>query len=296
MRRQTSPSKARHKPRRDPGRRNAFTLVELLIVIAIIMTLMALIAPALQSVMTRVKEGQVRSEIVGLANACDSFNGTYGYYPPSYIRLSETGGNWTNESRILMRRIFGREFDFSKNRDINNNSTAGENHVLTGSECLVFFLGGVPTKDASGNFVLNGFSKSKADPFKLGGTNRIKFYTEWKLNRLKDSDNDGFPEYCDEFNEGNPSSPYLYASTTRTGKYEANPDISTGTTMTKVYLQSETSATVWTPWKDKAFQIISPGRDGLYGTGGLFTEDEGVGARFDEEDNLTNFSRTRLGR
>jgi general secretion pathway protein G len=38
-------------------------------------------------------------------------------------------------------------------------------YVLHGHECLVFFLGGVPTRDASGNFGLSGFDKNPTNPF-----------------------------------------------------------------------------------------------------------------------------------
>ncbi len=296
MRRLTFPTKTTTVRRPTPGLRAAFTLVEMMIVISIIITLMAMLLPALQAVFSTAKDAQVRTEIVGLANACDNFKGSHKHYPPSYVVLYEQAGAWTDESKQTIRKIWGLEFDFTKDRDINNDGDSTDVLTLKGAECLVFFLGGIPKKDtATGQFSLLGFSKSNVDPFKLGGNNRIRYFTEWQVGRLRDADGDGMPEYADEFNAGNPAGPYMYASTMRTGKYEPTNDINTNPPMTSVYLQSQT-ASGSVPWKDGAFQIISPGRDGRYGTGGLFTEDGGVGTRVDEFDNMTNFSRTRLER
>jgi hypothetical protein len=61
-----------------------------------------------------------------------------------------------------------------------------------------------------------------------------------------------------------------------------------------VYLQAGTAA-----WNPQSFQIISPGSDNEYGTGGVFNADTAsndlVGAaRETERDNITNFHSGRL--
>lgn len=54
-----------------------------------------------------------------------------------------------------------------------------------------------------------------------------------------------------------------------------------------------------TPYNPNKFQIISPGVDGTYGTGGLFVPGKAScfsgAARDPERDNLTNFHSGRLG-
>ena len=265
--------------------RAAFTLIELLIVISIISLLIALIAPAIAGVLHRAKILEVQVEIMGLDAAANDFKGASAgkVHPPSSITLYEKGGAWSNSSKRAIRRIFGDEFNFAISRDIDGDGNKTGSFTLNGAECLVFFLGGIPRKDGSGNWVLNGFSKSKSDPFRFTGNerNRRQFFTEWDTGRLSDPNNNGFPVYSDIFNVGE-ARPYLYASTTRTGSYEVS-DINPP--MTSVYHQG--SANV--PWKKSGFQIISPGADHTYGTGGKFTLDGGVFGRDVEKDNITNF-------
>ena len=50
------------------------------------------------------------------------------------------------------------------------------------------------------------------------------------------------------------------------------------------------------PQKSKGFQIISPGADGQYGTGGLFNPDSTGTLSAADQDNITNFHSGRLRR
>jgi hypothetical protein len=50
-------------------------------------------------------------------------------------------------------------------------------------------------------------------------------------------------------------------------------------------------------WKEQSFQLISPGFDREFGTGGGYTADNGLvnrSARSSETDNITNFSSLTL--
>ena len=49
--------------------------------------------------------------------------------------------------------------------DFNGNNQMDAPYILHGHECLVFFLGGVPSHDSSGNFGLTGFDKNPLNPF-----------------------------------------------------------------------------------------------------------------------------------
>jgi hypothetical protein len=75
--------------------------------------------------------------------------------------------------------------------------------VLNGSECLAFFLGGIPLSDGSGGFGMTGFSKLPLNPFlspnstSAGANNRTVPNYEFNAGRLVDLDNDGIPSYLD---------------------------------------------------------------------------------------------------
>ena len=77
--------------RRQRPTRAGFTMVEVLVVILIIATLMALLLPAIAGAIRTAKNGQVTAEMNNLATALASFKNTYGDYPPSRILLCETG-------------------------------------------------------------------------------------------------------------------------------------------------------------------------------------------------------------
>jgi len=273
----------KHTPQRG------FTLIELLMVISIIAILVALITPAVQSAFRTAKIGRVSAELTGLDAAANQFKARYGVNPPSFIVLDESGSNWPEQSKRVLRRIYGLEFDFSIQRDFNGDGDEDDGRItLTGDECLVFFLGGMPSRQG-GNFVLTGFSHSKANPFKRGGQRRISFFNDWDVSRLSDRDDDGMPSYYDMFNlPGEGGRPYLYLSTTKNGTYDISDVGWSG--MGSVYLQGSAN----TPWKKDGVQIISPGPDNAYGNGGRWVIDDSSSLALPDLDNITNFSGGQL--
>jgi len=299
----------RRHPHTAAGRRfrPAFTLIELLMVVSIISLLIALLLPAVNSVVHSAKVAKVVSDIQGLSNAADSFKGQYHVYPPSRITLYERAADWdpaTNPAaaphRAMIRRIFGTEFDFGIDRDINGNGTPGEAGPITlnGQQCLVFFLGGMPVKDANGKFTLIGFSSNRRDPFDRMATSRTKFFTSFDATRLSDGGN-GMPVYHDIFNVPGTGPAYGYISTTNasnqymaeTFKNAAGNDIVPAFTP---YNQGSANS----PWKPDGFQIISAGPDNEFGTGGAYDKQNAsgilTGGRTAERDNITNFSEGKL--
>ncbi len=127
-----------HRPRRPT--RAAFTLVEVLMVVAIIGILVGLIVPAVSIALTSVKRRALAIECQTIANAIEQYKSKYGEYPPD-------GSN-----RALLIRHLQKAFPQIQQSEIDYliagaNSTTGG--VMDPSEALVFFLGGFSSNPAA---------------------------------------------------------------------------------------------------------------------------------------------------
>jgi len=71
------------KPKSSPQKSSAFTLVELLTVIAIIAILAAMLMPALSKVKQMAMKRQARIEMQGIVSAIESYDQAYGKFPVS---------------------------------------------------------------------------------------------------------------------------------------------------------------------------------------------------------------------
>ncbi len=302
----------------SPARRG-FTLIELMVVIVIIALLIALLLPAIFGAMTRVRVAQVKTEISDMEAALSNFKAKFGMHPPSKIKLSAPGNPWDARSRAFIRRIWP-QFDFATSGGGGWTSDA----VLTGPECLVFFLGGV--RDSSGALV--GFSKNPKRPFITGGSREGPFF-EFDPSRIKPSLT--VPDavvYVDPL--PSQTMPYAYFSsydgrgyTTETvGTTWRNTDC-VGYIDRAYYISFDAaSASNSNPYARQKYQIISPGFDMDFGTedsngngtldtgedrngngvldlsGGKFDPDTAnndlVGPREAERDNITNFHQGML--
>ena len=273
--------------------RHAFTLVELMIAIVIILILLGLLIPAIGAVRLRAQQSQVRTEIANLEAAITSFKADFGMDPPSGIVLYENQSGWNGDQRSkgLIRRLWP-QFDFSLSRDINRDSDTSDSFELNSGECLVFFLGGI--WDTT-NKTPNGFSKNPANPFTVanGGTNRQGPFFEFNSSRFIDIDGDNAPEYLDSF----PSQqlPYLYFSSYdgrgyRLSELPVIPGL--GVNVQNVYHNGDPSLSTLGPvFKPKSYQIISPGADNQYGSGGNYDPNKNFpSGRTVEADNITNFT------
>ncbi|MDD5327650.1 MAG: type II secretion system protein [Phycisphaerae bacterium] len=65
-------------------KKSAFTMIELLIVMAIITILVAMLVPALTTVKTMAKETQQKAQFATIEMALTAFKGDFGDYPPSH--------------------------------------------------------------------------------------------------------------------------------------------------------------------------------------------------------------------
>jgi prepilin-type N-terminal cleavage/methylation domain-containing protein len=265
-----------------------FTLVELLVVIVVLGILIALLLPAINGALRTSREAAVSAEINALGQALAQFKSTYGDYPPSRIYLAENGdysvanvsvgavsvstidptspggANDITVAQLAARtlqafRKFWPRAQFSVAGpvfaagshvwyDFNGNGQMDPPYVLHGHECLVFFLGGIPSLDpGTGTYGLNGFGSDPTNPFSnnivgnpMYNTNRKQPLFQFNPGRLFPDSNNvnpttkvpvGVPAYYDTLNVGPPSTPYtgagpvnfyVYFSAYGNGNYDPN--------------------------------------------------------------------------
>lgn len=228
--------------RRASPNRAGFTLIELLVVIVILALLVGLLLPAVMRAVGTARDAAVSAEIQALAQALASFKSRYNEYPPSRILCSETGDYSTGSSGLVqgtqallvprsisaLKRYWPRlslntstasgpapgvnPLQIGTCYDFNGNGNVDKiPYILTGPECLVFFLGGIP-QQSGGIWSTTGFSKSPTNPFQntTVTTNRTapEFeFTNARLISMPATLNPavapgGFPGYIDSLGSG----------------------------------------------------------------------------------------------
>jgi general secretion pathway protein G len=237
-----------------PNHRSGFSLLELLAAIVIIAILISLLFPAINGVRRRAQITLIASELTRIDTAIATFSGSgaIGVQPWSEIVLTEDPSTtpWDSTSQTKLRRMF-ETMDFSIQHDFNGDGDNTDVLTLTSSECLVFFLGGIPSLKAPGvTQALTGFSKNPVDPFTRDGSNRLGPYYTFDAARLVDPDGNGMLGYVDE--SPSQKEPYHFASSNNGQGYNST---------TQIYVQADGR----TPWNKDGHQLISPGADGAFG-------------------------------
>jgi prepilin-type N-terminal cleavage/methylation domain-containing protein len=157
--------RANTKPRRG------FTLVELLVVLAIIAILIGIIVPAVQRVRAVGTKTTAVAEINQLALGAADFKREFGFFPPDSGKIpttATTADAQEQQTLATLRRMFPRWNPSGALGLPNAGST------LNGNQCLVFFLGG------PGGVGWDGANPANATP----GPNKKGPYYDFPTNRL----------------------------------------------------------------------------------------------------------------
>lgn len=306
---------------------HGFTLVEMLVVIAIIGILAAILVPALGGAIRRSKIGAVAMELNQLSQAVEAFKLEFSDYPPDFTDPVAF--------EAFMRKAFPRntrEMDYTlstswfKAPPWTPPSGKVDPRTLDPAEALVFWLSAIKKNPRD---PLNIDNKHPNTSYVVDGAGEPVSFFEFDETRLIDIDDDGWPEYASKHS---PKAPYVYfdgrvatyptvSPTTRyayhgsqypkpvdgdlgvgfTRPYRSNSDIDirdNGKTQPQPPASPLNSTTWLEPGK---FQIHWPGLDNHFGsrTGTASDASDWVYKRFpdpnytlsDEDgDNLANFS------
>lgn len=296
--------------------RSAFTLIELLVVIAIIAILVSLTAAAVMKVLGKIPQVQTSSEIGEMGTAMASFMAAYNLQnpPPSTLYLCENGTQYYNSSGQVqpqyqstvkfLQKWLGRSFKVNGTYNWNGNTNASGQpiydppYVLTGQQCLVFYLGGIPTYSPSG-IGMTGFAQNVANPAMPAGsggtaTNRNGPFFNFKTANLFNPGS--FPVYMDPWQAKPTPQPYaFFSSQGKVNGYNAGDCSGFG------YPYYEPTAGGLPNYAlNNSFQIISAGQNGIFGGTTSHTIygvawNPSAGATGAGADDQANFSSTILG-
>ena len=297
--------------RTNKTKRNAFTLVELMIVIVIIGILLGISAPFIFAAMRTAKEFTITYEIVQLDAAIQRFETKHGFFPPSIgpgLEIDTAGDPRVElvEFRRYLNRIAPNHaegtFDSGGGLEIWWEQV-GSN--LDGESSLVFWLSGLCTSKQyplSGNasnensdVVLAPYNVNKdaADNDLASGVNidRNVFF-DFDIGRIVpngSASTAGIKSYIQPFGKEIAGSLLAYeyrdfrSYGTETAYHIDDPD-STATPPEAIFFNAD------------SFQIICPGMDGVVAIGNVRNVTSETNVNSSQDDNITNFSDGRLER
>jgi prepilin-type N-terminal cleavage/methylation domain-containing protein len=255
---------------RNHSRRNqrgAFTLVEMVVVLLIIAILASLVVSVTVNVTNQMTQAQTRTEISQLEVALRAFMSDYGLSdpPPSYLILNETSPLST-PSAAFLQKVFGKNLGAQGPVDWNGDGVLNGPWTLEGEQCLVFYLGGIPTTPGLGGFSPQGFSTNNMNPAMPGGKRKGPYYT-FQVARLVPLTSynpaaSPFPVYLDPWQVKIGPKPYAYFSSNGINNGYTGADcVSIGAA--PYFITGTTQFT-----NPNTYQIISAGKDGVFGTAG----------------------------
>jgi prepilin-type N-terminal cleavage/methylation domain-containing protein len=255
--------------------RRAFTLVEMLVVVAIIVILAALLIPAVYYAQLQARVTRVGMEVEGLHQAVEAYKHRYGDYPPDFSNNDVVNRH--------MRKVFPR-------------NTAPAPTGLTQPQAIVFWLSGF-TSDPENPLGYDGTTMKYrklmvvpnpplAEP--LFGFDPLRLHDAANPDKLTTLDFK--PHY---FPLDKLRAPYVYFDSRTYGAIYTPPSgVALGTA---VAYKTKPSAAATATWVNATtFQIVSAGMDNDYGTGTgdrLYPPTPGGGMSAGDRDNIANFSQ-----
>ncbi len=277
-------------------RRLGFTLIEVLVVIAIIAILAALFMGGVMVFLRKGPEMKTRNDIAQLSIALDKFYGEHKRYPPHQIRLRANMDDYARAVDTLDMESVGWINTFWPHlRGVTNIPWAGATAmpasgvVLDGDQCLVFFLGGPPV--GGGLPGLQGFSTNPLNPADSTTADRKKFF-DFEVARLANRAGNPFPSYLDGWGK----MPYMYFSSgKRADGYFNWPQNTTGIAP---YYSKAPAVPLAAPtgyYHPTKFQLISAGLNEAFGPGGFWTPATATSIAAPGRDDFSNFHEKPLG-
>lgn len=315
------------------GKRSAFTLVELLVVILIIAILVSLVSSAVMMAMNKIPEVKTRTEISEMAVALQAFMSDYNISdpPPSYLVLYEQPIQYTTppystvpgaaQSYTFLQKVFGKNLGPSDwNGDLTVNPPTSPPWVLLGHQALIFYLGGIPNTAAMAGGAPpgpQGFSTNNMSPGLAGGKRKGPYFT-FDPTRLRATPSMGFFVYIDPWQtKTGPfypvlgGTPYVYFSSNGLNNAYSTTDCSLltfsdtlGSHFPMPYWTAQTASAPPIPTQytnSNSYQIISAGKDGKFGYNPAFLPAPNnlwapaSGAVGTGADDQANFSSSLLG-